>query len=437
MNVHRPRLLIIGNGMVATRAIDTLTRSAASAFDIQVFSAEPGAGYNRILLSSWLAGDTDEQEIITHPLRWYAERNVQLYAGVRVLAIDRARREVLTDDSRRFAYDHLLLATGSRSTVPDVPGVALPGVLSFRTRADVAQLLKAACTPTVIVGGGVLGLEAAYGLVRRGNPVTVVHSRSYVMDRQLDAESARWVQSQLEPLGIRFLFDARCTGFAGTDHLAAVQLADGRSVPAQRAVLAMGITPSTELARLAGLRCEQAIIVDDQMRTSDPNISALGECAEHRNKCHGLLAPLWEQVSVWVQTMLGDSHRRCVDPVVHTRLKIPSVPVFVAGEFVAGEFVAGEFVETEPMKPAAAENPAGQGGERSGPSQCSVLRAENLYYRDPSHNAYRHLQLRGDHLTGVRLCGDISDAAWYLEQLQARKPVTGPRANLLFGRHAA
>ena len=375
MKGHRPRLLVIGNGMVATRAIDTLTHSSASAFDITVFGAEPGAGYNRILLSSWLAGDAEEQEIITHPLAWYAERGVQLHTDVTVQAIDRARREVRTDDGRCFGYDHLLVATGARSTVPDVPGAALPGISTFRTRTDVAQLLAHANTPTVVVGGGVLGLEAAYGLAQRGNPVTVVHSRDYLMDRQLDAESAAWVQSQLEPLGIRFLFNARCTGFTGAERLAAVQLADGRSVATQRAVLTVGITPATELARAAGLTCAQGIVVDDQLRTSDAHISALGECAEHRQKCHGLLAPLWEQVSVWVQVMLGDTAARCSDPVVHTRLKIPPVPVFIAGEFVAGEIVEGEPAVGKP--------------------------AENLYYRDPSHNAYRHLQLRGDRLTGV------------------------------------
>ena len=418
MIVHRPQLLVIGNGMVATRTIDALTQSSASAFDITVFGAEPGAGYNRILLSSWLAGDSDEAEIVTHPKSWYAERGVRLHTGVRIQAIDRARHEVLTDDGRRFAYDHLLLATGSRSTVPNVPGVALPGVSSFRSRADVATLLNTPSTPTIVVGGGVLGLEAAYGLARRGNAVTVVHSRAFVMDKQLDCESASWVQSQLQPLGINFLCNARCTGFAGSPRLQAVQLADGRSVPTQRAVLAIGITPATELARLAGLKCDQAIVVNDQMHTSDPNISALGECAEHRQKCYGLLAPLWEQVAVWARAMLGDKQASCIDPVVHTRLKIPTVPVFVAGEFVLDDATVAGGVNL----------PAPAGGQAP---------AANLYYRDPSHNAYRHLQLRGDRLTGVRLCGDISDAAWYLEQLQARKPLAGPRANLLFGRHAA
>ena len=209
----RPRLVIIGNGMVATRVIEQLTLDAPTLFDIHVFGAERGGSYNRILLSSWLAGDVDEQEVVTHSLSWYAERNVRVHAHTRVVSLDLRNKQVIADDDSALTYDHLLLATGSYPAIPSVAGMPLRGISSFRTRDDVAQLLRDAGEPTVVVGGGVLGLEAAYGLAMRGAQVTVVHPHAHVMEKQLDAEAGRIVQRQLEERGIRFVCNARCTAF--------------------------------------------------------------------------------------------------------------------------------------------------------------------------------------------------------------------------------
>ena len=396
----RPRLVIIGNGMVATRVIEQLTLDAPTLFDIHVFGAERGGSYNRILLSSWLAGDVDEQEVVTHSLSWYAERNVRLHAHTRVVSLDLRNKQVIADDDSALTYDHLLLATGSYPATPSVAGMALRGISSFRTRDDVAQLLRDAGEPTVVVGGGVLGLEAAYGLAMRGAQVTVVHPHAHVMEKQLDAEAGRIVQRQLEERGIRFVCNARCTAFHGQDSVDRVQLSNGEELTTCRVVIAAGITPAAELARSAGIHCGRGITVNDQLRSSDPHVSALGECAEHRGQCHGLLAPLWEQVDVWLQVMQGNAAARCATPVLHTRLKVPCVPVFAAGEFHADGNV------------------------------------ENLHYRDASHGIYKHLQLTAGALTGVRLCGDLDDAPWYLDLLQQRASIPLQRSHLLFGQHA-
>lgn len=399
----KPRLVIVGNGMAGVRALEELLKRAPERYEITVLGAEPHGAYNRIMLSPVLAGEKQVADIVTHPPGWYAERGVRLLLGVRVTHIDRTARRLETACGRTLDYDRLLLATGSRPFIPAWPGRELPGVVGFREIADVDTMLAAASEHrhAVVVGGGVLGLEAASALAGRGMHTTVVHRSAVVMERQLDREGAALLQAALEQRGIHFELSANTRALLGDARVRALQLDDGRELPADLVVVAAGIVPDTALARAAQLHCERGVVVDDALASSDPAIFAVGECAQHRGQCYGLVAPLFEQARIWAARMADDA---CSDAyagsVVSAKLKVTGIDVFSVGDFFEGE------------------------GRNA------------IVLRDPARGVYRKLLVANDRLAGAVLYGDIEASAWYLDLIRSGECVARLRSQLLFGPEA-
>jgi nitrite reductase (NADH) large subunit len=388
------RIVIAGNGMAGARLADELRRSGGDRLEVVVVGAEPLPAYNRILLSAVLAGDKSVQDIYLP-----AAVGEGAILGDAVAAIDRWRRCVATASGRTVSYDALVLATGSHPIVPAIAGTDLPGVVSFRDIQDVTAMIAAASGDrrAVVIGGGLLGLEAAEGLRRRCMPVTVVHLTASLMERQLDATAGRLLQESLERRGIAFELNAETIEITGADRVTGIRLKSGAELPADLVVLAIGIKPNVDLARAAGLTCNRGVVVDDAMRTSDPAIYAVGECAEHRGRSYGLVAPLWDQVAVCAARLAGDAEAAYAGSTVATNLKVTGVDVYSAGELTA------------------------EGGDE-------------IVLRDPARGVYRKLVLRGGRLAGAVLYGDASDGAWYTELVRAARPVGELRANLIFGR---
>lgn len=399
----RRRLIVIGNGMAGMRTVEELLQLAPDAYDITVFGAEPHGNYNRILLSPLLAGEKERDEIITHPLKWYAQHGVTLHAGDPVTDIDRRRRLVQSASGLEVPYDRLLIATGSKPVVLPLPGKHLAGVVTFRDLADVEAMLDAARhnRNAVVIGGGLLGLEAANALVCRGMDVTVVHLLPTLMERQLDASAAELLKATLEARGLKFRMPAKTAAILGEDRVSGVRFDDGTELEADLIIMAIGVRPNIELAQRAGLRCERGILVDDTLQTFDPGIYAVGECVQHRNSTFGLVAPLWEQARVCATHLaeVGVSRYRGTLPSTH--LKVTGIDVYSAGDFAAAEGT------------------------------------EMLVLRDPRRGIYKRLVIRDNTLRGAVLYGDASDGAWYFELMNERRDLTTLRDRLLFGRVAA
>lgn len=392
------RLLIIGHGMASTRLVEELVERAPGRFAITLLGAEPRPAYNRILLSPVLAGDRSPDDILLHPADWYARHGVALHTGVIVTAIDAGAHRVATADGRVFGYDRLVLATGSSPIAPPLPGIGLRGVVSFRDVEDVAAMLDQAGEGrrAVVIGGGLLGLEAACGLARQGMAVTVLHLMPHLMERQLDAEAAGLLRSALEGRGLSVLTGVTTQEILGTDHVAGVRLADGRSLAADLVVLAIGVRPRVELARAAGLDVARGIVVDDALRTSAPGIYALGECAQHRGTCHGLVAPLYEMAAALAAHLVGTDAHYVPSPTA-TRLKVTGIDLFSAGDFIGG--------------------PDG----------------EDIVLRDPRLGHYARLIVRDDRLVGAVLYGDTADAPFFADLIQSGRSIAAIRDTLIFG----
>ena len=399
----RQRLVVAGNGMASVRVLEELLRTAPERYDITVFGAEPHANYNRILLSPLLAGEKSLADIVTHTHEWYAERGIALHTGDPVIAIDRARRVVTTRGGRSAGYDRLLLATGSRPFVLPVPGRELPGVVSFRDIADVDTMLEACRRHrrAIVIGGGLLGLEAAHALKRRGMEVTVIHLMDRLMERQLDAAAAALLQRHLETSGLTILLNAQTESILGQERAVGVRLKDGRSLPGDLVVMAAGIVPNVELAKSAGLPCERGILVNDTLQTFDPRVYAVGECVQHRKAVYGLVAPLYEQAKVCANHLAGHGAARYAGSVVSTRLKVTGVELFSAGNFLGGE------------------------GTR------------DLIYQDTRRGIYKRLVLKAGRLEGAVLYGEAADGGWYFDLIRKRADVSRYRDRLVFGRHHA
>lgn len=394
----RRRLVVVGNGMAAARALEELLELAPSAYDITVFGAERQGSYNRVLLSPLLAGERKLAEVITHPPDWYERRGVTLRADDPVEHIDRVRRRVRSRQGVEVPYDRLLIATGSLPRVPPIAGAALEGVLAFRGLGDVQSMLAAAQVGrrAVVIGGGLLGLEAAHGLGRRGMQVTVVHIERHLMERQLDSSAAGLLQAELERRGIAFAMAAEVTAVLGGGHASGVRLADGRELPADLVVLAVGVQPNVAVARAAGLRCERGILVDDTMLTSDPSIYAVGECVQHRGRTFGLVAPLLEQARVCAAALAERGSRGFRPRSGATTLKVAGIELFSAGD----------------CRPAPG--------------------LESLVLRDAGRGVYRRLWLDGDRVRGAVLYGDTSGSGWYTELIEKGENITALRHELLF-----
>jgi len=394
------RLVVIGNGMAGCRAVEEILARDADRYAITIFGAEPRVNYNRIMLSPVLAGEKSFAEIVINDNAWYTGNAITLVSGDPVVAIDRAAKEVVARSGRVEPYDLLLIATGSDPFIIPVPGKDLPGVVTFRDLDDVEKMLSAAKSgrSAVVIGGGLLGLEAAHGLSLQGMAVTVIHLMPTLMERQLD-EAAGWLlKAELERRGQAILTGADTAEILGTDgHVSGVLLKDGREIPADIVVMAVGIRPATMLARSAGLDCERGILVDDHMVTSDPDILAVGECVQHRGACYGLVAPLWDMCRALADAATGRAGAGYAGSVTSTKLKVSGIDVFSAGDFSGGEG------------------------------------AEDIVLRDAARGVYKRVIVRGDRVVGAVLYGDTADGNWYFDLLRSGEDISQIREALIFG----
>jgi nitrite reductase (NADH) large subunit len=392
------RLVVIGAGMASGRALETLFAEGPGAYDVTLFGAEPRGNYNRIMLSPVLAGEKTYEEIVTHDADWYAAHGVTTRFGETVTRIDRASKVVFTAKGET-PYDKLLLATGSAPFIIPVPGNDLPGVTAYRDLDDTLRMMEAAGKPgakAVVIGGGLLGLEAAAGLALRGMEVTVLHLMGHLMERQLDPAAGYLLQRDLERRGIRVHCKAQTQAIVGEGRAEAVLLEDGTTYECDLVVMAVGIRPETRLARDCGLEVARGVVVDDQMRSSDPDILAVGECVEHDKTTYGLVAPLYDQAKVAARTLLGvEAAFKRVD--LSTKLKVTGVDLFSAGDF--------------------AEGPG----------------REEIVFRDPGRSVYKRLVLEQNRIVGAVMYGDTADGAWFFQKLKAGEDVAEGRDTLIFG----
>ena len=396
----RRRLVLVGNGMAGIRTLEEILRRTPLAFDIAVFGAEPFGNYDRIMLSPVLAGEKRFADIVTHDRGWYRDNGIELIAGEPAVKIDRNARTVTGALGTTRPYDVLLIATGSTPIVIPVPGHTLPGVIAFRDIADVETMLAAARNGgknAVVIGGGLLGLEAANGLARNGMHTTVLHLMPTLMERQLDLVSATMMRSDLEARGLTVLTGANTKAIHGSDRAEAVELADGTMLPADLVVMAVGIRPSVALAKDAGLTCNRGIVVDDGLRTADPAIYAVGECVEHRGTLFGLVAPLWDMAKIAADRISGVAETDYVPAVSGTRLKVTGIDMFSAGDFTGDDT------------------------------------SEAIVYRDTAKGVHKKLVLRDDKLIGAVLYGDAGDAGWYFGLIQDGTDISHMRDTLVFG----
>jgi nitrite reductase (NADH) large subunit len=396
---RKPRLVVIGNGMAAVRAIEELRGLAPQGYDITVFGAEPHGSYNRVLLSPLLSGEKRIEDVVTHPPEWYAGHGITLHREDPVTCIDRVRRRVRSRNGVEASFDRLLIATGSLPILLPVPGNGLPGVITFRVLQDVDTMFAATGSRrrAVVIGGGLLGLEAASGLLQRGLDVTVVHIHAHLMEQQLDAQAADLLRAELERRGLQFRLAARTSHLCGETHVTGVALADGSELPADLVVMAVGVQPNIELARAAGLPCDLGLIVDDTMLTNDPAIYAIGECVQHRGKTFGLVAPLLEQARVCATYLAERGTRGYRTSQPSTQLKVSGIHVFSAGNHHAGPG------------------------------------SESLVLRDPKRGIYKRLVIEHDKIRGAVLYGDVRDSGWYLDLMNEGRDIQALRDQLLFG----
>ncbi|MFT3904699.1 MAG: nitrite reductase small subunit NirD [Steroidobacteraceae bacterium] len=399
LGTARRKLVVIGNGMAAMKVIEDLLAVAPQAYEVTVFGAEPHGSYNRVLLSPVLSGEKRSEDIVTHSPEWFAEQGIVFHSGDPIEHIDRARRVVRSRRGIEQVYDRLLVATGSHAIVLPVPGKELPGVVTFRDLADVDSMLFAARTQrrAVVIGGGLLGLEAANGLLKRGMEVSVVHLAGSLMERQLDEPAAALLQGELERRGIQFFLKASTQAILGSERVQGVQLADGREIAADLVVMAVGVRPNADLARAAGLRCDRGVLVDDTLLTYDPAVYAVGECVQHRNSTYGLVAPLWEQAAVCAAHLAERGTARYPGSRLATQLKVSGIDVYSAGEFNVKEG------------------------------------RESLVMRDPKRGVYKRLVLENNRIRGAVLVGDTRDGRWYFDLINEQRDVGAWREQLLFG----
>jgi nitrite reductase (NADH) large subunit len=395
-------LVIVGNGMAAARLVDELAKAALGRYAIAVIGAEPRLAYNRVLLSSVLAGETASHDIELRPADWWRDRGVTLKYGCVATEIDVGRRELKIENDESIAFSKLVLATGSTPLRLDVPGADLAGVHTFRDSRDVDLLLTLAARKkrVVVVGGGLLGLEAAYGLAKAGAPVTLVHLMDRLMERQLDVSAAELLKSLVERKGVKILLNANTARIHGGTRVEAIELSDGRRIDADAVIFAAGIRPNVALAKDAGISVNRGIVVDDTLQTGAPGIFALGECAEHRGICYGLVEPAYEQARVLARHLAGRA-AGYEGSVVATNLKVSGVSVFSAGDFIGAEGT------------------------------------EAIVLNDASGGTYKKLVISGGRLTGAALVGDVGDALWYLELIRKQQPIARIRTDMMFGRSLA
>jgi len=401
--MSKQKLVLVGNGMAGMRTLEELLKAAPDLYQIEVFGDEPHPNYNRIMLSPVLAGEQTVDQIVLNSREWYAEHGITLHTGKRIVKIDRKHRCVVADDGTRADYDRLLLATGSKSFILPIPGADLPGVIGFRDIADVDAMIRASSRyrNAVVIGGGLLGLEAANGLKQRGMDVSVVHIAPWLLERQMDEPASRLLQKNLEEKGLKFLLQKQTAELVQGEsgRVCAVRFKDGETVPADLVVMAVGIRPNTQLAESAGLQCNRGLVVNDTMQTFDPRIYAVGECVSHRGIAYGLVAPLFEQAKVCANHLAEHGVARYQGSMTSTKLKVTGIDLFSAGNFMGGEGL------------------------------------DEIVFQDAGRGSYKKLILKDNKLAGAVLYGDTLDGAWYFELMRDGTDVSDFRDKLLFGRH--
>lgn len=393
------KLVIIGNGMAAGRALEKLLAAAPDRYRITIFNAEPRVNYDRIMLSPLLAGEKQFDDIVIHDDAWYGRHNITLHKGSRITAIDRGTKTVTAADGFIERYDKLVIATGSVPFIVPVPGKDLPGVVAFRDLDDVDAMRRAAASGgrAVVIGGGLLGLEAAAGLQRQGMEVTVVHLMPTLMERQIDPAAGELLARILERRGIRVMTTANTTRILGDVRVSGLELSDGTVLPAELVVMAVGIKPNVALAREAGLLVNRGIVTDARLTTSDPSIYALGECAEVDGQVFGLVAPLYDMAAVLAAQLAGDTAARFTLAATATRLKVTGINLYSAGDFGVGEG------------------------------------REDIVLRDDAAGVYRRIVLRDDKVVGAVLCGETGDGPWFFDLVQRQTAANDIRDRLVFG----
>ncbi|MBS0609129.1 MAG: NAD(P)/FAD-dependent oxidoreductase, partial [Proteobacteria bacterium] len=404
--VKQLRLVMVGNGMAGVRTLEELLKIAPDLYDITVFGAEPHPNYNRILLSPVLAGEQTLEQIVLNDWSWYQEHGIQLHAGCTVTEVNRARRTVHATGANGEAitvpYDRLILATGSNPFMLPIPGKDLAGVLAYRDIADTQAMIDAAAKfpHAVVIGGGLLGLEAANGLMKRGMQVSVVHAAEWLMERQLDPVAGQMLQKALQERGMKFLMSAQTQELLGNEdgRVRSVRFKDGSEVPADLVVMAVGIRPNTQLAESMRLHVNRGIVVNDTMQTTtDARIYAVGECAAHRGVAYGLVAPLFEQGKVLANHLAEFGIGRYLGSQTSTKLKVTGIDLFSAGDFMGGEGT------------------------------------EEILLSDPGSGQYKKLVLKDDKLVGACLYGNTVDGSWYFKLLREGRSVAELRDKLMFG----
>ncbi|KAF1722266.1 nitrite reductase large subunit NirB [Pseudoxanthomonas wuyuanensis] len=400
----KPRLVLIGNGMAGIRTLEELLKLAPDMYDITVFGAEPHPNYNRILLSPVLAGEQTFDDIVLNPLDWYAENGIRLHLGKEVTKIDRVQRRVIAVDGTEAEYDRLLLATGSLPIILPVPGKDLKGVISYRDIFDTQTMIDTAKVKqhAVVIGGGLLGLEAANGLKLRGMEVTVVHLAGWLLERQLDPVAGQLLEKSLSDRGLKFRLNTSTTELLGNENgeVRAVKFSDGSEELADLVVMAAGIRPNTQLAQAAGIHCTRGIVVSDTLQTYDPRVYAVGECASHRGIAYGLVAPLFEQARICANHLASYGIGMYSGSVSSTKLKVTGIDLFSAGNFMGGDG------------------------------------SEEIVLSDPAGGVYKKLVIKDDKLIGACLYGDTGDGGWYFKLLKDGARVDERRDQLMFGEKA-
>ncbi len=403
--MKKMKLVMVGNGMAGVRTLEELIKISPDLYDITVFGAEPNANYNRILLSPVLAGEMTIKDIMLNDVDWYEQNNIKLHLNKKIVRIDRAARKVIAEDGTTEEYDRLLLATGSNPFILPVNGKDLDGVLSYRDIGDTDAMIAAAAKykHAVVIGGGLLGLEAANGLKLRGMDVTVVHIMPWLMERQLDKTASQMLQKSLEKKGLKFLLQKQTSEIVGAPtaegslRVKAVRFEDGLEIPADLVCMAVGIRPNDELARQSGIYCNRGIVVNDTMQTFDPRIYAVGECASHRGIAYGLVAPLFDMAKVCANHLAHMGIGRYQGSVTSTKLKVTGIDLFSAGDFSGGEGT------------------------------------EEIVMHDAVGGVYKRIIIKDERIIGSVLYGDTVDGSWYFQMLREKQNIGEVRDHLMFG----
>jgi nitrite reductase (NADH) large subunit len=393
------RLVVIGNGMAGMRTVEELLKLEPEKYEITVFGSEPYGNYNRIMLSPVLASEKTIDDIMLNDEQWYVDNGIKLHKGKNVIEIDRVARKVRAEDGTEEEYDRLIIATGSNPFMLPVPGADLEGVIGFRDIYDVDRMLDASKKhkQAVVIGGGLLGLEAANGLMKQGMDVTVVHLMDTLMERQLDAPAGKLLKKSLEERGMKFMMPAQTEQILGEDRVTGLKFTDGTVIDADLVVMAVGIRPNFSLAESAGLHCERGLVVNDTLQTFDPRIYSVGECVQHRGKTYGLVAPLFEMAKVCANHLAEHGIARYEGSVTSTMLKVTGIDLFSAGDFHGDEST------------------------------------EDMVFQDAASGVYKKLVIKDNKIIGAVLYGDTIDGTWYFQLLRDGTDISDIRENLLFG----